>query len=124
MDREHAKRRYLEVKLPHKVPKESVLITENIDVNEGHDVGICNMPGDFLSADMDEDRKMALLGRLEELMVKIAPQIYRHHVIYEKGMTVLYITLKKYLYDYLRLALLFYEKLVADMRGKGFELNP
>ena len=38
---------------------------------------------------------MALYGRLSELMVKIAPQIYRQKVIYEKGRLVLYVTLNK-----------------------------
>ena len=49
---------------------------------------------------------------------------YRQHAIYEKGSPVLYVTLKKALYGWLRLALLLYERLVADMRGRGFELNP
>ena len=61
-----------------------ILITATIDAHEGHDVGICNILGAFLSADMDEDMKMALHGRLAELMVNIAPKIYIHHVIYEK----------------------------------------
>ena len=52
----------------------------------------------FLSADMDEDVKMALRGRLAELMVNIAPQIYTHFVIYEKGRPVLYVNLKEALY--------------------------
>ena len=64
-----------------------------VDVNEGREVGICNITGAFLSADMDENMKMALCRRLAEIMVKIAPQIYRKHVIYEKGSPVLYVTL-------------------------------
>ena len=67
---------------------------------------------------------MVLCERLAELLVKIVPQIYIQHVIYEKVSPVLYITLKKDIYGCLISALLFYEKLVADMRGKGFELNP
>ena len=66
---------------------------------------------------------MALYGRLSELMVNIAPQIYRQKVIYEKGRLVLYVTLNKALYGCLVLALLLYERIVSDMRGKGFELN-
>ena len=56
-------------------------------------------------------------------MVNIVPQIYRHNVIYKKGRPVLYVNLKKTLYGCLRLEFLFYERLVADMRGKDFELN-
>ena len=47
---------------------------------------------------MDEDVKMALSGRLEEIMVNIAPPIYRNHKIYEKGRPVLYVNLTKALY--------------------------
>ena len=51
---------------------------------------------------MYEDVKMALYGRLAELMVNIVPKIYRHYVIYEKGKTVLYVTLNKGLCGCLR----------------------
>ena len=35
------------------VPKESILITPTIDAYEGLDVGICNILGAFISANMD-----------------------------------------------------------------------
>ena len=57
-------------------------------------------------------------------MVKIAPKIYRQHVIYEKLRLVLYVTLNGALCGCLRLEFMFYERLVADMRDKGLELNP
>ena len=95
-----------------------------INVNAGRNVKICNITGAFLSSDINEDVKMALGGRLEELVVKITPQIYRQHMIYKKGIISIYVTLKKSLYGCLRSAFLFHERLVADMRGKGFELNP
>ena len=68
--------------------------------------------------------KMALHGMLAEIMVNTAPQIYRQHMIYEKVSTVLYVTMNKALYGCLILVFLFHERLVAYMRGKGFELNP
>ena len=46
------------------VSMESVLIMEKIDAHEGHEVGICNILGAFLSEDMDKDAKIALCGRL------------------------------------------------------------
>ena len=45
-------------------------------------------------------------------------------MVYEKGRTFLYVIPKKMIYNSLRLALLFYERLVVDIRDKGFELNP
>ena len=106
------------------VSTDSTPTTAKIDAHEGCNVRICGIPGAFLSAEMDEDVKMALSGRLAELMVNIAPQIYRKHVIYEKRRLVLYVTLNTDLYNCLGSTLMFYEWFVADMRGKGFEPNP
>ena len=71
---------------------------ETIDAHEGRRVRICDIPGDFLSVDMDKNVKMVLYGRLLELMVKILPQIYRQQMIYEKLMPVLYLTLNNSFY--------------------------
>ena len=108
---------------PPTVSTESVLTTEIIDVHEGRDVRICNILGAFFSADIEEDMKMALRGRLSALIVKIVPQVYRQHMIYEKRRPVIYVTLNKALYGCLRSALLLYECLVSYMKGKGFEIN-
>ena len=59
------------------VSTESVLVTATIDAHEVRNVRIGDIPGAFLSADMYKDVKMALCGRLSELVVKIASQIYR-----------------------------------------------
>ena len=66
----------------------------------------------FFSPEMGEDMKIALHGRLVDLMVNILPQIYRQNVIYKKEIQVLYITLKKSLYGCLGYLLLFSEWLV------------
>ena len=54
---------------------ESILTTAKIDAHGVRDVGIFKIPGEFISADMEKDVKTALRGNLEELMVKIGPQI-------------------------------------------------
>ena len=78
-----------------RVSAESVLTTSTVNAHERHDVRICNTRGEFLSADMNKDTKMSLRVRLAQIMVNIVPQIYRHHMIYEHGRPVLYVTLKK-----------------------------
>jgi hypothetical protein len=63
-------------------------------------------------------------GRMEELMVKTAPNIYRKYITLESNSRpVLYLLLQKALYGYLRSAILFHKKSVKEMKGKGFELN-
>jgi hypothetical protein len=58
----------------------SVLITATIDVFERRDVAIVDVPGAFLTADMDEEVIMCPRARLSGLMVKTAPNIYRKFI--------------------------------------------
>ncbi len=58
-------------------------------------------------------------------MVKVDPKLYRPFVITNsKGKSLLYVKMHKALYGLLRSALLFYKKLVSDLEGYGFEINP
>jgi hypothetical protein len=58
-------------------------------------------------------------------MVQVAPNLYRKYITVDrKGMTILYVKMQKALYGLLRSALLFYNKLMADLEGNGFMLNP
>ena len=107
------------------VATESVFITTVIDAHEGRDVACFDIPGAFLHADVDEDITMVLKGRLAELMVQVAPNLYRKYITVDrKGTAILYVKMQKALYGLLRSALLFYNKLVADLEGDGFVLNP
>ena len=60
------------------VATESVFITAVIDMHEGHDVACFYIPGAFLHAEVDKDITMVLKGRLAELMVQVAPNLYRN----------------------------------------------
>ena len=60
---------------------------------------------------------MILRGELAEMMVHIAPQIYRPYVNMDKKVTpILYVRLKKALYGLLISSLLFYRKLHGELR--------
>jgi hypothetical protein len=68
---------------------------------------------------------MVLKGRLAELMVQVAPNLYRKYITVDKKDTaVLYVKMQKALYGLLRSALLFYRRLVGDLERDGFALNP
>ena len=68
---------------------------------------------------------MVLRGELAELMVLIEPALYRKYVTVDsKRRKVLYVRMHKALYGMLRSALLFYRKLVKDLKGDGFQINP
>jgi hypothetical protein len=102
----------------------SVMITAALEAHEGWDVTVVDVPGAFLSADMDEEVAMALRERFMELMLKTAPNIYRKYITLDSNnQPVMYVLLQKALYGCLQSALLFYKKLVKDLKTKGFNLN-
>jgi hypothetical protein len=107
------------------VAMESVFITAVIHAHKGRNVASFDIPGAFLHADVDEDIGMVLKGRLAELMVQVAPNLYRKYITVDrKGKAILYVKMQKALYGLLRSALLFYNKLVANLEDDGFVLNP
>jgi hypothetical protein len=101
---------------PPTVSLEYVLVTSTIEAYEGREVAVVDILGAYLSTDMDEEVIMLLRGRLAELMVKTAPNIYRKYITVDaKNQPVLYVKLQKALYGCLRSALLFYLKFVGDI---------
>ena len=66
------------------VSTESVLIMATIHAHGERDVGIWDISGAFLSAEMYMDVKIMLCERLAEIIENIAPKIYRQNVIYDK----------------------------------------
>jgi hypothetical protein len=103
---------------------DSVFITSTIDAKESRKVVTIDIPGAFLHADNEDYVIMKMVGTLAELMVKTNPKMYRQYVILEKGKSVLYLRLQKALYGMMKSALLFYRKLVSELREMGFTINP
>ncbi len=78
-----------------------------------------------MNTDVDENVIMVLRGELVEMMVHIAPQIYRKYITVDRrGMPVLYVKLQKVLYRLMRVGLLFYRKLRGELEDFGFIVNP
>jgi hypothetical protein len=108
-----------------KVTSDTIFIKGTIYAHERRDVATCDIPGAFLQANNPDYILMQLDGILAELMVTIAPNIYRKFITTNaKGKPVLYVQLEKALYGMMKSALLFYRKLVADLHSIGFTLNP
>ena len=81
------------------VTSEAIFIQSTIYANENRDVATCDIPGAFLQADNPDFVLMRLDGILAELMVKIAPKLYRKYVTTNaKGRSVLYVQLEKAVY--------------------------
>ncbi len=55
-------------------------------------------------------------GTLAELMAKTDPKLNRKYLVYKKGKNMLYLRLQKALYGMMKSALLFFQKLVSELR--------
>jgi hypothetical protein len=69
---------------------ESTFITASIAVHEHRKVRCYNIPSAFVNTNVDVDVLMVLKGDLTEIMVQIAPQVYRKYVTVDrKGTPIL-----------------------------------
>jgi hypothetical protein len=59
-----------------------------------------------------------------DLMVKLAPEVYRPYVVSEGGKGVLYLQVLMVLYGMLVVALLWYKKFKEDLEKIDFKYNP
>ena len=73
---------------------------------------------------MDDEVHVVFRGTLAEMMLISDPALYWPFVSYETGNPVLYFRLQKSLYGCLKIALLFYKKIVGDLEAYGFKINP
>ena len=72
-----------------------MLITAVVDAYEHRDVAIVNLPGAYLISDMDKEVHLCLRGRMSEMMVKTAPEVYAKYVTLQNGKLILYVQLIK-----------------------------
>ncbi len=83
------------------------------------------MPSAFVNTDVDEDVIMVLKGELADMMIQIAPKVYRKYVTADrKGTPILYVKRQKALYGLMRASLLFYRKLRKEFERYGLVINP
>jgi hypothetical protein len=107
------------------VSTESTFVTAAIAAKEKRKVRCYDIPSVFVNTDVDEDVLIVLRGELADMMLQIAPQIYRKYVtVNRKGTPILCVKLHKALYGLMRASLLFYRKLRKELEDYGFEINP
>jgi hypothetical protein len=64
-----------------------------------------------VNTEVGKDVIMVLKEELAEMMIQIAPEVYRKYVAVDKrGTKILYVKLQKALYGLMRASLLFYRK--------------
>ena len=109
---------------------ESVILTSIVDANEGRDVATVDIPNAFAQTvitDAHKDYRVIarIRGKLVDILVDIAPDVYGPYV-YEnkKGEKVLLVQCTNALYGTMVASLLFYKNFVTSLNKEGFVLNP
>ena len=69
----------------------AVIMTASVDTVV--DVEVVDIPGAYLSADMDDVVHIVFIGALVEMMVTADPELYCPFVSYEMGKAVIYVRL-------------------------------
>ena len=73
-----------------------------------------------------ESDKLVLLkmkGKIAEMMCEVNP-VYRKHLRFENGVTVLYLKVIRAIYGCIEAALQWYKMFTETLKGEGFTLNP
>ena len=72
------------------------MISAAINAYEERDVAVVDIPGTYLSADMENDVFMIFRGTMAELLVAADPTIYPKYILYvKKGDSLLYVRVQK-----------------------------
>ena len=69
------------------VATEAVLLSCIIDVEEERDVAVIDIPNAFIQTQVEDEKDMAFInicGVLVDILVEIAPDVYKSHVTTDK----------------------------------------
>ena len=106
------------------VKNESLFISCLIDAIKRRHIIVCDIPGAFMQADIDELVHVKLDGAILNVLLCI-DHTFNKFITYERGRPVLYTELDKELYGTLQAALHFWEMLTTFLTKQlGFVLNP
>ena len=88
-----------------------------IDMKEGRDVAIFDVPGAYLHAEMLRDKRllMRLRGKFVDIMCKVNKE-YDKYVVYENGEKILYLKVLHVIYGCIESALLWYNFFLVLLR--------
>ena len=107
------------------VATESVILTSIIDTVEERETAVIDIPNAFIQTMVKDKEKrviMRICGMLVDMLVKIAPDIYKDYVSMNKqGEKQLCLNA---LYGTMVASLLYYQKLTTTLSDAGYKMNP
>ena len=106
---------------------ESVLLTGVIEAKEQRNVITLDVPNAFIQTYLENEEERIILvlrGKAAEILIGLAPEVYKEYAHTEKEKTVLYLECTNVIYGTIKAALLFYQKFRKDIEAQGFIVNP
>jgi hypothetical protein len=89
---------------------------------------VIDIPNAFVQTRVEDEKDMAIIklrGVLVDILVKIAPDVYKSYATTDKkGIRQRVVRCKNALYGTMVASLLYYRKFTKSLTGIGFELNP
>ena len=110
------------------ISTKATLLTAIIEAEAGQDIMMLDIPGAFVQTKLEKQDKdgnrmiMKLWGVLVDILIEMDP-IYKDFAIIKGTQKVLYVHITRAIYDLLVPAILFYKRLVGDLKYR-FILNP
>jgi hypothetical protein len=110
------------------IATEAILLSCIIDAEEGRDVAVINIPNAFIQTRVEDEGDMAIIkirGVLVDILVEIAPDVYKSYVTTDKkGTKQLLVQCQNALYGTMVASLLYYRKFTKSLTSVGFNINP
>jgi len=110
------------------VATESVILTSIIDAIEERHCAVIDIPNAFIQTVVKDKKRRVIIrirGMLVDMLVKIAPEVYKTYVITDrKGNKQILVECLNALYGTMVASLLYYEKFTKSLKANGYEMNP
>jgi hypothetical protein len=110
------------------VVTESVIVISVIDAKEEHDVATLDIPNAFIQTAVFDKKWHVIIcirGKLVDILVKLAPEVYRPYVTIDKnGNKQILVECLNAIYGTMVAGLLYYKKFTDSLMMNGFEVNP
>jgi hypothetical protein len=105
-----------------------MILTSMINALEEREVAIVDIPSAFIQTEVtDKNRRViaSIRGMLVEILVKIAPDVYKDYVrVNKKGELQILVECLNALYGTMMASMLYYEKFTTRLEKAGFKINP
>ena len=110
------------------VATESVVLTSVMDAKEDRETAVIDVPNAFIQTVVEDKNKRVIVrirGMLVDILVKIAPEVYKDYVtVDKKGHKHILVECLNALYGTMVASLLYYQKFTGTLKKEGFTMNP